>query len=137
MYSSILELIRGGKGSARLLEYDPSTDQVHVFACYLIFANGLSVMDADETALLVAETFGISIHKYHLQGPLEGTMEVIVPGKPLPGYLDDVDCIWSSSNGKTKKKNICYAVMPSLIIPTHKKLKCLPTILAPCFARSF
>lgn len=57
----------------------------------LWFANGIGV-DKDETYLIVAETFALSLVKYHLTGDKAGTMEYIVKGSPSPAcrYQDSI-----------------------------------------------
>jgi Strictosidine synthase len=113
LQASKLDLMRG-KATGRILQYDPHTDTTSILAENLRFANGIAV-DKDETYLVVAETFGVNLWKYHLSN---GTMEVLVASRDLPGYVDGVDCSWTTG--------LCYAVMPSAIIPVHFFLNSLP-----------
>jgi Strictosidine synthase len=107
LYASKLDGTRG-KGTGRLLQYDPRTDTTTVLARGLHFANGIGV-DKDETYLVFAETFGVTLRQYHLHNH---SLDVLIHGRDLPGYLDGVDCSWTT--------NLCYAVMPSAIVPVHK-----------------
>jgi Strictosidine synthase len=111
--ASKLDLARG-KAMGRILQYDPHTDTTTILAQNLRFANGIAV-DKDETYLIVAETFGINLWKYHLSN---GTMEVLVASRDLPGYVDGVDCSWTTG--------LCYAVMPSATVPAHFFWNSLP-----------
>jgi sugar lactone lactonase YvrE len=63
--------------------YDPVTDEVSVLVRNLWFANGVGV-DKDETYVVVAETFRLSLLKYHLAGEKAGTTEYIAKGAPSP-----------------------------------------------------
>jgi hypothetical protein len=113
LYASKMDLARG-KATGRLLQYDPQTDITTILAPDLRFANGIAV-DKDETYLIVAETFGVNLLKFHLSN---GTMETLIASQDLPGYLDGVDCSWTTG--------LCYAVMPSAIVPIHKFWNLLP-----------
>jgi sugar lactone lactonase YvrE len=81
MYASTVEGARGPSG--RLLQYDPSTDEVAVLARGLWFANGVAV-DKEENYLVFVETFKLRIAKYFLAGDKQGTIEYIVNGDPSP-----------------------------------------------------
>jgi len=124
LYASKMDLMRG-KPTGRLLQYDPATDETTILARNLHFANGVAV-DKDETYVLVAETFGIHLHRYNLK---DATLTTVVSSAQLPGYLDGVDCSWDTT-AHTKKNsgggNKCYAVMISAIVPLHKLLNALP-----------
>jgi Strictosidine synthase len=113
LYASKMDLARG-KGKGRLLQYDPHTDTTTILAQDLKFANGIAV-DKDESYLIVAETFGVNLLKYNLAN---GTMETLIGSRDLPGYLDGVDCSWTTG--------LCYAVMPSAIVAIHKFWNYLP-----------
>jgi len=110
-----------GKPTGRLLLYDPMTDVTSVLVSNLHFANGVAV-NADETAVFVAETFGVHLLRYDLK---DGTLSTVVANDQLPGYLDGVDCDWHTSNSKK-----CYAVMPSLVVPVHTLWNALPSFLS-------
>jgi sugar lactone lactonase YvrE len=113
LFASKLDLIRG-KAAGRLLQYDPNTDRTTILATDLKFPNGIGI-DKDETYLVFAETFGVNLWKYHLGN---GTMELLIGSQDLPGYLDGVDCSWTTG--------LCYAVMPSAIVPLHHFLNYVP-----------
>ena len=102
-------------GSEDIYSYDDTTT---VLARGIKFANGIAV-DKDETYVVFAETFGVNLLKYNLQ---DGTLEVLIHSLDLPGYLDGVDCSWST--GK------CYSVMISAIVPIHKLWNRLPSSLS-------
>lgn len=112
-----------GKRAGRLLQYDPKTEEVIVLARNLTFANGVSV-DADETYLFFAETWIQRLSRYHLTGPLQGTVETVVESKALPGVVDGTDCdrsrLPNNNNGK------CYAAMPTKPVLIYKLLQILP-----------
>ena len=112
MYGAKTDLLRG-KRTGRLLQYDPLTDEVTVLARDLFFPNGISI-SKDETALFFAETFALTLMKYNLK---DGTLSTVVDGKDHTGYTDGLDCAW---NGVTAKSSLCYAAMPSAIVPLMK-----------------
>jgi sugar lactone lactonase YvrE len=124
LYASKIDLARG-VGTGRILEYDPSTDQVSVLATGFRFANGIAV-SKDESYVFFVETFGIRLWKYHLKGEKKGELEVVADSKDMTGYLDGADCDWS-------KPEKCYAVMPSAIVPMHKLWNMLPEALDVLF----
>lgn len=113
LFASKLDLVRG-KAAGRLLQYDPNTDSTTILATDLKFPNGLGI-DKDETYLVFAETFGVNLWKYNLSS---GTMEILIASQDLPGYLDGVDCSWTTG--------LCYTVMPSAIVPLHHFLNFVP-----------
>jgi Strictosidine synthase len=113
LFASKLDLLRG-KAHGRLLQYDPTTDKTSLLASDLKFANGIGI-DKDETYLIVAETFGVNVWKFHLNN---GTMELLLASEHLPGYVDGVDCSWTTG--------LCYTVMPSAIVPMHHLLNSVP-----------
>jgi sugar lactone lactonase YvrE len=116
MYASKMDAFRAVP-SGRLLAYDPQTDQVEILATGLRFANGISV-SADESYLVVSETFGPKIWKYYLKGDQANQAKVLV--EKMMGYPDGVTCESAAA---------CYAVMPSSIVPLHKLVAFLPDIL--------
>jgi len=65
-----------------LLQYDPKTDPTSILASGFAFANGVAV-DKDETFVMIAETFGVSTFKYHLQGDT-GLCYTPMPSSVLP-----------------------------------------------------
>lgn len=117
MYAYKTDLIRG-KRSGRLLEYDPSTEELKVLARGLWFPNGVGV-DKDETYIFLAETSTLQLLKFHLRGPNAGMLETAVESQNMTGYPDGTDCNW-------KGDRKCYSVMPSSIVPLSKIIKKLP-----------
>jgi len=114
LYMSKIDCTRG-KGTGRLLRYDPSTDDVVVLADGIFFANGVTV-DKDETFVMVSETFQARTLKYYLEGGKKGTIEVMA--NKFPGYPDGADC--TSVNG------LCYATLASAIPPIIKIIYSMP-----------
>jgi sugar lactone lactonase YvrE len=127
LYASKMDLARG-VGTGRLLQYDPSTEEVSVLARNIHFANGVAVFvgkDQEETIFL-SETFGPRLLKYELKaGGLKG-LEVFLDNKDMTGYVDGLDCTGAK----------CYAVMPSAISPVHKLWSMLPAAV-DVFFRTF
>lgn len=111
----MMDLMRGKK-TGRLLRYDPSTDKIDVLADGIYFANGIAV-DEDEQFVIISETSMLRLLKYHLKGPKEGQLEVMVDG--LPGMPDGADC----------SKEFCYAPLPSSCPPIVKLMFTLPPVL--------
>ena len=101
MYASKLNAIHGSR-TGRILRYNPSNGEIDILATGIFFANGISI-NKDESYLVIAETFGARLLKYHLKGDKEGVMDVLIDN--LVGYPDGLDC--SSKTGN------CYAVIPS------------------------
>jgi len=56
---------------------------------------------------LIAESFALQLHRYHLRGPRQGTLESIVESNDMTGYPDGVDC----GGGR----NRCYVALPSSV----------------------
>jgi len=81
IYSSKVEALRGPSG--RLLQYDPSTDEITVLARDLYFGNGVAVAE-DESYLVSVETFHSRLVKYYLTGEKRGTTEYLIDGYPSP-----------------------------------------------------
>jgi sugar lactone lactonase YvrE len=93
MDASRIEFLRGPSG--RLLQYDPSTDEVTVLARELYFANGIAVAE-DESYLVFVETFYSRVTKLYLRGEKQGTTEYLIDGHPSPAckYLSVLVLIW-------------------------------------------
>ena len=128
LYASKIDLVRGVP-TGRLLQYDPANDETIVLLDHLHFANGVAVT-ADEHYVIVAETFGTNLLRYDLR---DGTVTTLVSGEQLPGYVDGIDCAWNMNNNNDSNINsnsMCYAVMPSAIVPLHKLWNALPGPLA-------
>jgi hypothetical protein len=123
LYASKVDFMRG-YGTGRLLMYDPTTQKTTVLMDHdrkIHFANGVAV-DKDERYVVMAETFGLRIHRYDLR---THTSEILIDSHQLPGYVDGMDC--------SRTSTICYAVMPSAILPIHKWLNALPPSLSRYF----
>jgi len=117
LYSYKVDLLRGIK-SGRLLRYNPTTDETVILADGIWFANGVAV-DKDETFVLVSETSMFRVLKYHLSGPKDGHLEVILD--MLPGHTDGVDCISSGH---------CLVALPSPVTNIQKMLFKMPPMIA-------
>lgn len=122
-YPSKVECLRGTP-TGRLLSYDPVTDVTRVLASGFRFANGVAV-SSDESYLLMTETFGMRVWKYHIRGPHAGEMRVLV--SRLPGYPDGVSCAHDGGGGGGDDR--CFVVMPVSVIPFHKLVAALPDAL--------
>lgn len=125
LYNSKVDLMRG-KPTGRLLEYDPTTDQVRVLATGFHYANGIAIdprgsRGGKEEYLIVADTFAPRILKYHLEGNKQGKLEELVSSQDFTGYPDGVDCAVKSGSAVT-----CFAAMPSSIVPLHRLWSRLP-----------
>ena len=131
LYASKLDLARAGRRRGRVLEYDPATDGLRVLATGLHFANGISV-DKDERFLIISETFQARSVKYYLQGPKEGTLELL--DAHFPGYTDGVDC--------NPDSGLCYVAIPtppavmSWVYKLPHPLDCFVRTLFMCLPRS-
>ncbi len=84
--SKVDMLEHGGHG--RIMEYRRSTGKIRTLLDGLQFANGLALNEAG-TKLIIVETGRYRVLVYHLEGPNEGTTEVLVDN--LPGFPDNVD----------------------------------------------
>jgi len=104
-----------GQPTGRLLRYNPSTDKVDILATGIWFANGVAVMDEDESALMISETSMARALKYYLKGPKEGSIEVL--SDHFPGFPD---------GGACSEMGFCYAPLPSLATPLFTKMSDLP-----------
>jgi hypothetical protein len=108
-----------GKRTGRILRYNPMTDKVDILATGIWFANGIAVIDEDESSLMISETSMARVLKYHLKGPKEGTLEVLV--EKLPGYPDGAACSFEMGR--------CFAPLPSVVLPLFVKISNYPEIL--------
>ncbi|MGH6939500.1 ABC transporter permease [Hypericibacter sp.] len=77
-----------GRGNGRIIRYDPATDTTRTIKRGLLFANGMCITH-DNKSVLFAETWGCRISRYWLEGPKQGTTEVVLDG--LPGYPDNIN----------------------------------------------
>ena len=76
-----------GRPHGRLLRYDPETDETQTLMEDLHFANGIA-LSADESFVLVNETWRYRIQRYWLDGERAGEAEVFADN--LPGFPDNV-----------------------------------------------
>jgi len=76
-----------GRPNGRLLRYEPSTGTTDVVADGLYFANGVDVA-ADESSVLVAESFRFRITRVWLDGEQAGATEPF--GPPLVNGVDNI-----------------------------------------------
>jgi len=114
LYASVLDFLRA-KRTGRLLRYDPATNEVQILASGLWFANGIAVVDSEETSLLISETFMARIIRYHITGHngKAGTTEVLLDS--FVGPLDGADC--------DHKTTLCYAAILSPVTMWAKLLQ--------------
>ena len=85
-----------GRGYGRLLEYNPTTNQVRTLIPDLSFGNGV-VLAPDESYILVADQYRYRIKRYWLTGPKAGTEDIFsdrLPGFVHNLYLDDKNVLW-------------------------------------------
>jgi sugar lactone lactonase YvrE len=120
LFASKQDLLRG-LSTGRILEFDPQSGKTKVLADTLAFANGIAV-DKDESYAVFAETFGPALKKLYLKGPNAGTVETVIGSEHLVGYPDGVDCSWTTG--------LCYAVMPSAVVPIHKFVNAVHPVLS-------
>jgi Strictosidine synthase len=121
LYASKVDAMRG-KRAGRLLEYDPATEETRVLARNLTFANGVSV-DAEETYVVVSQTFAMRLSKYHLSGPRQGDMETVLDSHQLTGFTDGADCSWAATGPSAGK---CYVAVPTPILTFMKFMQVVP-----------
>ncbi len=76
-----------GRPHGRLLRYDPTSGETEVLLDGLYFANGIAVA-ADDSFVLVNETYRFRIRRYWLSGPRAGQDDIFADN--LPGYPDGV-----------------------------------------------
>ena len=77
-----------GRGSGRIICYDPRTRHTHTVVSNLIFANGVCVESGGQS-ILFAETWGCTIKRYWFEGPKTGQVEVVIAN--LPGHPDNIN----------------------------------------------
>ena len=77
-----------GRGSGRIICYEPRTRHTHTVLSNLIFPNGICI-GSDGQSILFAETWGCTIKRYWFDGPRTGQVEVLIPN--LPGYPDNIN----------------------------------------------
>ncbi|MCZ8528582.1 strictosidine synthase family protein [Alteromonas sp. PRIM-21] len=84
--ASLLEILEH-KGNGRLIEYDPFTASSKVLIDGLVFANGVT-MSHDQDSVLFNETGKYRVLRYWLNGPQQGSVEVVIDN--LPGFPDNI-----------------------------------------------
>ena len=82
----MLDLLEG-RPHGRLLRYDPASGRTEVLRRGLFFANGVA-LSADESFVLVSETWRYRITRVWLSGAMAGAADTFVDG--LPGFPDNL-----------------------------------------------
>ena len=77
-----------GRGNGRIIRYDPAAGTTRTILRNLLFANGMC-MAHDNKSVLFAETWGCRVSRYWLEGPKQGTTEIVIAD--LPGYPDNIN----------------------------------------------
>ncbi len=77
-----------GRGSGRIICYDPHTKRTHTVISNLIFPNGICVTN-DGQSILFAETWGCTIKRYWFDGPNKGRVDTVIAN--LPGHPDNIN----------------------------------------------
>ncbi|GAX22270.1 hypothetical protein FisN_22Hh059 [Fistulifera solaris] len=133
LYASKLDLLRGN-AAGRLCEYNPKTGITRVLAANLQFANGIAVDPFNEDYLIVTESSGLAVLKYHLTSSIKSSVNLLTPEEylqpevlvaGLPGYPDNVNCVTDDST-KTLK---CYVAIVADVAAIHVAWKALPYLL--------
>ena len=86
LHDNLLDFFEN-RPSGRLMVYDPRTGETEMALDNLAFANGVALA-ADESFVLVNETFRNKISRYWLSGPKQGQSEIFMEN--LPGYPDNI-----------------------------------------------
>lgn len=73
--------------NGRFLKYNPYTEETSVLLDDLYFANGVA-LSADESYVLINETYRYRIRRYWLEGEKAGQSEVFIDN--LPGFPDNL-----------------------------------------------
>ncbi len=76
-----------GDVSGRLLAYNMTSRETRVLMTGLYYANGVAVAP-DQSHVMVVETVGLRVWKYHLTGAKKGNREVFID--QLPGFPDGI-----------------------------------------------
>jgi ribose transport system permease protein len=77
-----------GRGSGRIICYDPHTKRTHTVISDLIFPNGICVTN-DGQSILFAETWGCTIKRYWFDGPNKDRVDTVIAN--LPGHPDNIN----------------------------------------------
>ena len=86
MEATLYDVMEHG-GHGRVIAYDPATTQSTVLLDGLTYANGIAISEAGDF-LLIVEMNEYRILKYWLEGPSQGTHEVLIDN--LPGFGDNL-----------------------------------------------
>jgi sugar lactone lactonase YvrE len=86
MEATLYDVMEHG-GHGRVIAYDPATGQSTVLLDGLAYANGIAISEAGDF-LLIVEMNEYRILKYWLDGPRQGTREVLIDN--LPGFGDNL-----------------------------------------------
>ncbi len=77
-----------GRGSGRLVCYDPATRKTRTVVSNIQFCNGVCLAH-DNQSVLFCETFGLRLMRYWIAGPKNGQVEVAIAN--LPGSPDNIN----------------------------------------------
>ncbi len=77
-----------GRGSGRLVCYDPATRKTRTVVDHIRFCNGVCLTH-DGQSILFCETFGLRLMRYWIAGPKQGKTEVALDH--LPGSPDNIN----------------------------------------------
>lgn len=77
-----------GRGSGRLICYDPATGTTRTVVHDVRFCNGVCLAH-DAKSILFCETFGLRLMRYWIEGPRKGRTEVVIAN--LPGSPDNIN----------------------------------------------
>ena len=77
-----------GRGSGRLVCYDPATGKTRTVVNNIRFCNGVC-LSHDAKSMLYCETFGLRLMRYWIEGPKKGQSEVVIAN--LPGSPDNIN----------------------------------------------
>ncbi|MAK90398.1 MAG: gluconolactonase [Oceanospirillaceae bacterium] len=125
----IVHDVLDGRSSGRLFAFDPQTSSLTLLSGGLAFANGVAV-SADQSYVLVNETFRYRIRKVWLSGDKAGQDEIITDN--LPGMPDGIARAPDGSYWVAM-----YGLRPKLVDAIHDQpwlknlLARLPESLAP------
>ena len=134
LYASKMDLARG-KAAGRLCEYNPATGVTRVLADHIRFANGIAVDPVNEEYLVVAESVGINVLKYHLNDSIKQSVDLLTPEEylqpevlvtSLPGYVDNVDCVMVP--GKRNSTTKCFVAIVAEVAAVHVVWRSLPYV---------
>ncbi len=77
-----------GRGSGRLVCYDPATGRTRTVVHNVRFCNGVC-LSHDARSILFCETFGLRLMRYWIDGPKRGRTEIVLDH--LPGSPDNIN----------------------------------------------